>query len=179
LIRKTDAGYEALEIDRMYYLAYRNRGVYRISVEGNLEGGIFDINRAELFGPIDIEAANWRQWAEWYLTGASFWGLDWEQVVEYFQLVAPVAPNLSDSSYFTAQSRLATAQAYLAEDYIFQARMQYSQGRYCQAYDSYSMAMIYVELSPEDATKYNTARNICLGITPEAPAPAATDTPTP
>lgn len=49
--------YMTIEIDRLYYLALRNRGVQRILVDGNLEGGIFDLNRVEQgFGTLDIQA---------------------------------------------------------------------------------------------------------------------------
>ncbi len=182
-LRKADSNYKAVEVDGLYYIAFRNRGIYRIQVEGNLEGGIFDINRAERFGPIDYEASNYRQWAEWYIIGISYWELDWEQAVYYFGNVAPSAPNLSDSSYFTAQSRLATAQAYYALEIVADARMRYNQGRYSAAYYLYNEASKYTLLNGTDQAKHEQARIICLDI-PDTPTPTpegggATSTPTP
>jgi tetratricopeptide (TPR) repeat protein len=167
-LRKANPDFMAVKVDGLYYIAFRNRGLYRIQIEGNLEGGIFDLNQAELFGLLDVESVNFRQWAEWYLTGASFWDLDWEQVVFYFSKIAFSAPNLSDSNYFTAQSRLATAQVHFGNAVLYQARMRYSQRRYCDAYDLFSEAANYVLLNKSDLVKFEDAKNICLGIPPTA-----------
>ncbi|HEX6303805.1 MAG TPA: hypothetical protein VFZ76_06425, partial [Anaerolineales bacterium] len=57
------------------------------------------------FGPLDIEAKNYRDWADLYAKGVSFWELDWSQAVFYFgQLIVP-APNLRDSAGMTATER--------------------------------------------------------------------------
>ena len=183
-LRKANPDYQAVEVDGLYYIAFRNRGLYRIQVEGNLEGGIFDINRSELFGPIDVEASNFREWSEWYIIGVSYWELDWEQAVYYFGNVAASAPNLSDSSYFTAQSRLATAQSFYALEMVTDARTHYSRGRYCDAYDLYKEASKYISLDDDDKARYEQARIICLDI-PDTPTPTPeggsppTSTPTP
>jgi tetratricopeptide (TPR) repeat protein len=169
-LRKANPEYMAVEVDGLYYLAYRNRGLQRIQINGNLEGGIFDINRAELFGPIDIEASNYRQWSEWYLTGVSFWDLDWEQAVAYFGLVAPSAPNLSDSGFFTASARLATAQVSYGNYLISRARMMFSQRSYCDAYSLYSTAQQYVLIDANNQEKYTDAEGECFG----RPEPTAT-----
>ena len=170
----------AVKVDGLYYLAYRNRGIYRIQVEGNLEGGIFDFNRAELFGPVDIEASNYRQWSEWYLTGVSFWDLDWEQAVSYFSLVAPSAPNLSDSSFFTASARLATAQVNYGAYLIDRARLLFGNGRHCDSYDLFKAAQQYILLTASDQEKWQQAEWECFGFpATDPPPPAPTDTPTP
>jgi hypothetical protein len=169
-LRKANPEYLTVEVDGLYYIAFRNRGLKRIQIEGNLEGGIFDINRAELFGPVDIEASNFRQWSEWYLTGVSFWDLDWEQAVTYFGMVAPSAPNLSDSSFFTASARLATAQVNYGAYLISRARLVFSQRSYCDAYDLYSAAQQYILLDANNQQKYNEAQGQCYGF----PEPTAT-----
>jgi tetratricopeptide (TPR) repeat protein len=178
-LRKADSNYMAVEVDGLYYLAYRNRGVQRIRVEGNLEGGIFDIDRAELFGPIDIEASNFRQWAEWYITGVSFWDLDWEQAVQYFNMVAPAAPNLSDSSFFTASARLATAQVNYGAYLIDRARLMFSNRNYCDSYDLFSSAQQYVLLNANNQEKYQQAKWECFGYPPTATPDTGGATPTP
>ena len=170
--------YNAVEIDGMYYVAYRNRGIQRIQLEGNLEGGIFDLNRAELFGFLDVEASNFRNWASKYITGMSFWEVDWEQVVNYFGPLAISAPFLSDSSRFTAQDRLATAQVEVNLQVLADARSRFTQGKWCDAYDLYSEASQYIQLAEGDLVKYEDAKNKCFGIepTPEI-QPTATATP--
>ena len=178
-LRKKNPDYNAVEVDGLYYIAYRNRGVQRIQIEGNLEGGIFDLNRAELFGPLDIDARNYREWASKYITGVSFWGIDWEQVVNYFGPLAISAPYLSDSEFFTAQDRLATAQVEVNLAILTRARARYAGGKWCDAYDLFNQAGAFVQLGPDDLEKFEYAKNQCLGIPPtETPGPTPTETPT-
>jgi tetratricopeptide (TPR) repeat protein len=175
-LRLQDPEYRAVELDGLYYLAYRNRGLQRIQQEGNLEGGIFDLNRAELFGLLDIEASNYREWASKYITGMSFWGVDWGQVVNYFGPLGISAPFLSDSNFFTAQDRLATAQVEVNQDVLARARSRYVGGKYCDSYDLFNQASAYIQLSPEDANKMAQASDRCFGVE-ETAAPTETVTP--
>jgi tetratricopeptide (TPR) repeat protein len=165
-LRYQDPEYKSVQIDGLYYLAYRNRGMSRILVEGNLEGGIFDLNRAELYGLLDVEATNYREWSQNYITGVSFWEVDWDMVVKYFSPLSISAPYLSDSNYFTSQDRLATAQVEVNLAGLETARYRYSVGKWCEAYDLFNEVSTYVQLSPEDRTKLENARNRCLGIEP-------------
>jgi hypothetical protein len=104
-LRKDEPAYNTVQVDSMFYVALRNRGVFRILNEGDLEGGTYDLALAERFGPLDIEAANMRTWADLYLTGASFWELDWGQASFYFGQIVAVAPNLRDNTNMTASER--------------------------------------------------------------------------
>jgi tetratricopeptide (TPR) repeat protein len=104
-LRKDEPDYNTIEVDSMLYVALRNRGVFRILNEGDLEGGTYDLALAERFGPLDIEATNMRTWADLYVTGASFWGLDWGQASFYFGQIVAVAPNLRDNTNMTASER--------------------------------------------------------------------------
>ena len=160
-LRGKDPTYYTVEVDGLYYEGLRNRGVDRILVQGNLEGGIFDLNLAEQFAPIDTQADGYRQWAEWYLTGASFWEVDWGQAVTYFSFVAQVAPNLSDSSYFTAQSRLATAQYNYADTLMVQVDYLLSNKQWCDANDLALLAQSYKALEPEIQSTADFARAKC------------------
>ena len=74
-LRKDDITYHAAEVDGMYYMALRNRGVCKIYPQSyepnascatlniNLEGGIYDLTQAEQFGPLDATASALRTWA--------------------------------------------------------------------------------------------------------------------
>ena len=104
VLRKRAPEFKAVEVDGMLYLALRNRGVAKIK-EADLEGGIYDLSLAEAFGPLDVDALGWREWATLYIRGASFWGVNWQQAVQYFSQVAPYAPTLRDSSGRTAFQR--------------------------------------------------------------------------
>ncbi len=177
-MRVKDPTYKTVEIDGMYYLAYRNRGMHRIQVEGNLEGGIFDLNRAELFGYLDAEAANYRTWAARYITGLSFWGVDWQEVINYFSPLAISAPYLSDSNYFTAQDRLATAQVEINFESLNKARTRYQQKDWCEAYNLFNQASSVIQLTDSDLQRFEDAKNKCFGIEPTSqPGETPVETP--
>jgi tetratricopeptide (TPR) repeat protein len=105
VLRKTDPDFRAVELDGMLFLALRNRGIDKIGKEADLEGGIYDLTLAERFGPLDTEAQGFLNWSKLYITGASFWEIDWGQAVYYFGQVAPHLPNLRDGSGWTATER--------------------------------------------------------------------------
>ncbi|MCJ7512751.1 MAG: hypothetical protein MUO23_07240 [Anaerolineales bacterium] len=98
-LRAKDFEYRAVEVDGLLYAALRNRGVERIGQQGLLEEGMYDLSRAELFGPLDEEAENWRSWADLYLLANSYMGANWAQAVYYFSQVYVVAPYLKNDAY--------------------------------------------------------------------------------
>jgi hypothetical protein len=157
-LRASYPDYKAIEIDGMYYVGLRSRGVNRILQVGDLEGGIFDLDRAAQIGPLDAEADTYRQWAISYVVGASFWEIDWTQVVNYFQPLAAAAPNLHDVNFFTAQDRLATAVVGYAQELIVQADHFARDKQWCSASDLMSQAAAYGPLNPDqesNATFYS------------------------
>lgn len=147
-IRKDDPAFRTIEVDGMYFMGFRNRGEKRILLEGNLEMGIFDLTQAEHFGPLDNRAKGYKQWAVWYLTGASFWEVDWGQAITYFQLIVPVAPNLSDSEFFTAEDRLATAEPSWGIVLVDQGELYLYNQDWCAASDALEEAWLYVTPDP-------------------------------
>ncbi len=104
-LRELNLNYRTVDVDGLYYLSLRNRGVQLILEEGSLEPGIYDLALAEGFAPLDVEADNYRSWARRYLNGASYWGLDWPQVVSVFGELYGYLPYLSDSSGMTTTER--------------------------------------------------------------------------
>ena len=108
-LRKRFPEYMTVEVDGLLYIALRNRGVQKISLQADLEGGTYDLTLAEGFGPLDVEARNWRDWAVLYTRGASFWDVDWQQAVYYFSQLAQIAPNLMDASRLTSFERYTLA----------------------------------------------------------------------
>jgi len=77
-MRDADPSYEAVKVDGIYYGALRNVAIEEIQ-KGNLEPGLFDMAMAESMGPMDTDAEAYRMWAGMYLTGASWWGINWEK----------------------------------------------------------------------------------------------------
>lgn len=158
-LRKENPAFHAIEIDGMLYVAFRNRGVHKIQVS-DLEGGTYDLALAERFGPLDAEAKNWRSWAEYYITGASFWEVDWTKVIEYFSQLAPVVPNLMDGSGWTATDRLRIA-------YIRYGDQLAQAGEWCMAQEQYNLGM-QIGSNPEaEPTATWVAEQCASGAEPE------------
>lgn len=108
-LRSADPEFHAVEVDGLYFIAFRNLGSDKILKEANLEEGIYQLSLAERFGLLDAEAKALFNWSSLYIKGASFWELDWGQATFYFSQVAPYAPNLRDGSGLTAMQRYQTA----------------------------------------------------------------------
>lgn len=141
-LRKEAPDLHAVEVDGMLYIALRNRGVDKIK-SSDLEGGTYDLALAERFGPLDVDASNWRSWAEMYITGASFWDVDWPQVISYFEQVAAMVPNMMDASGWTSVMRLTTA-------YIKYGDQLAAAGDWCNADKEYQLAL---DLGPNPTLK--------------------------
>jgi tetratricopeptide (TPR) repeat protein len=111
-LRKADPSYRTAEVEGMYYLALRMRGVGKIVLQDgeicpdiNLEGGIYDLTLAERFGTLDAIAESLRNYSRLYIIGASYWDQDWEQAQAIFDQVRAGNPNLRDTSCMTATER--------------------------------------------------------------------------
>lgn len=133
-LRKDSPDYQPVKVDSMLYVALRNRGVEKILNQADLEGGTYDLALAERFGPLDVEAQNYRTWADLYVTGASFWELDWSQAAYYFGQLLLVAPNLRDSSNLTVTERFRIASIKYG-DVLAEAK------EWCLAQDQYQAAL--------------------------------------
>ncbi len=160
-LRTADLTYRAIDVDGMYYIALRGRGINKIIQDGNLEGGIYDLSLVERFGPLDNEAVGYRAWARAYLQGASFWKVDWEKVVSYFSQVYPTVPNLRDADGWTA-----------AERYRY-ALVQYGDAllaleNFCSARDQYRLALSIAD----DPALGPTATFVQLKCEPPTATPA-------
>lgn len=166
-IRQKDIIYRALEVDGMYYICLRFQGMQKISALGNLEGGIYDLALAENFAPIDREADGLRNWARFYLTGASFWEINWQKVIEYFSQIYPTMPNLRDGSGWTAAERFRIASIRYGDQLL-------AKGDYCGARDQYRAALA---LSTDNVLA-PTATAVQLICSPPTATPTLTPTPT-
>ena len=176
LLRKAEPNFQPAVVDDLLYLAYRNSGRDKILKEANLEGGIYDLTLAEKFGPLDTETKGLQNWARLYLLGASYWDVDWGQVVYYFAQVAPAVPNLRDGSGWTATDRYRIALGKYAEQLL--ARKEW-----CAAMEMYQQALTFGgDQALQDG--YNRAYEKCVGsqVTPTEAAPPTevpTETPQP
>jgi tetratricopeptide (TPR) repeat protein len=171
-LRKADPAYRAAEVDGMYFMSLRNRGVGKIvppsqkCSDMNLEGGIYDLTLAERFGPLDSYAVSLRDTARDYITGASFWELDWRQAMSYFAKVYPRYPALMDASCMSAAERYRLATLKYIETV-------WSLGNYCAASDMYYDAFLNFP-SEKNVDFYPTATQVyyfCIGGDGPQPTP--------
>lgn len=165
-LRAKDFNYRAVEVDGLLYAALRNRGIDRIGRQGLLEEGMYDLSRAELFGPLDVEAENWRSWADLYLLANSYMGANWAQAVYYFSQVYVVAPYLKNDAYI---KYAISSQAY--------GDLLVSVGDPCEAKEYYEQSL----LAWENGTLVPTATeayDLCEEVGEQEEEPPE-DTPTP
>ncbi len=163
-IRKLDPTYKTAQVDGMYYFALRNYGFSLITQQGNLEGGIYQLTLAERFGPLDQTANQLREGARMYITGASFWELDWSQAVAYFSQVGTGWPSLWDGTMNGSQRYYFASMRY--GDELFERE------QYCDAYEQYQNAAAINVL--DEIANRNSAQafQICYPATPTLEATA-------
>ncbi len=159
-IRKVDPTYRAVDVDGMYYIALRFRGIDKILKNGNLEGGVYDMAQAESFAPIDHDADGFRTWAALYLQGAAYWGIDWPKVIDNFSNIIQFLPNLRDGSNMTAIERYRVALLRYGDQLA-------ASGDWCAAQKQYAAAQQVNEVPVVKSTLAN-AKNQCAPPTPKA-----------
>jgi hypothetical protein len=188
-LRKSDITYRPADVDGLYYISLRSRGVCKIypqtyepdascqDLNINLEGGIYDLTLAERFGPLDTAADGLRTWARLYIAGASFWDQDWVQAKNYFAQVMAAVPHLADNTCTSATERWRLAA-------IGYANQLMGLGDYCGSDQQFLEAFSIP--SQNNAAAYPTAtavRNVCVGDdgsqSKSTPKPKNTKTPTP
>ena len=152
LLHAVDPTYEAVKADGLLFVALRNRGVERIQGD-EMEAGIFDLDQAEAFGPLDGDAANYRAWARLYLAAQSYWGVNWQQTVQILQQLYVLAPNFHDTARKLNEATLKYA-AQLAAG-----------GDVCGAAEQYAASQaLFADASVAEAQA--TAQAACLLVTP-------------
>ena len=146
--------------------------------EGNLEEGLYFLALLEKYAPLDHDAVNYASWARLYLTGASFWDIDWALVVNYFGQLSAAFPYLHDGSGWTATDRYLKGLEYYGDQFA-------SEGNHCEAIEQYQNILNYSALD-HIQVKYDQSYVICYPPTPipqptatESPEETPTETPTP
>ncbi len=151
-LRNTDYTFRTLQVDGLYFTALRYRAVEMIIKEGNLEEGLYFLSVLARYAPLDHAAVNYSNVARLYLTGASFWDLDWEKVVFYFEQLYAALPGLYDGSQ-TATERYLTALEMYGDQLM-------SKKDPCGAVDYYQKGLNIKPLESLQA-KYNKAYKEC------------------
>jgi tetratricopeptide (TPR) repeat protein len=170
-IRNIDPTYRVVDVDGMYYIALRFRGMDKILKNGSLEGGAYDLAQAESFAPIDHEADSYRTWSALYLQGAAYWGIDWVKVIDNFGNIMQSLPGLRDGSNMTAGERYRIALLRYGDQLA-------AAGDWCNAQKQYEAAQ-QVNQIPAVQSTLAYARNQCAPPTPKpskTKKPQATET---
>jgi tetratricopeptide (TPR) repeat protein len=190
-LRDLNLSYRTVDVDGMYYIALRFLGIQKILNEGQLEVGNYYLTLSERFAPLDVDAANYRNWSRMYLSAASFWGVDWAKVVSAFGEIYPSLPGLMDASKMTATERFRLASISYGDDL-------YNKEQYCDAQKQYenglalgddahgkemlSKATDYCANPPGDSNNQNESPTPTLEVSPtpttEVPVEQPTDAPT-
>jgi hypothetical protein len=171
LLRKSYPDYMAVKVDGMLFVALRNRGIDKITKQQDLEGGNYDLTLAERFGPLDGEAHTWLEWADMYMLGASYWGVDWAQSVYYFSQIADAVPYMSDASGWTAANRY--KDALLGYGNWLTAR-----GEWCDAQEQFDTYMRLLADPQVEPTAVYAAEQCSGGAAPQE-TPSGEMSPTP
>ncbi len=177
-VRVADPGYELGQVNSILFNSYRNRGIDSIK-SGVLELGLADLDQASKLGALDAEALQYQQWANLYVSGVSYWGLNWARTVDTFSVLYQIAPYFRDTGTRLHDAHIGYANALMAA------------GDPCNVANEYAAALV---LSSDQATvdKQTAAATECAvgtstptatsetGATPTlAPNAAVTMTPTP
>lgn len=169
-LKESNYDYRTIEVDGLYFIALRNRGIQRIWA-GELEQGMYDLSIAAELGALDSQAAGAESWATTYLTGASYWDVNWPGAVDIFGQLYAQMPYFSDSSGMTVAERYRVALYRLGDMFA-------AQGDYCTASSYYRQSLaIGINLDIQvTATAYAEA---CASptATPEPPVQELTPTP--
>ena len=188
-LRDEDFSYRTLEVDGLLFIALRYRAVEKIVNEGDLEEGLYFLSLVEKYAPLDHDAVNYANWARMYLTGASYWDVNWEQVVSFFSQLYAAFPYMHDGSGWTATDRFMVG----SEKY---ADLLANDGEHCAALPFYRNVLnisalehvqekyddSYIKCYPPTAIPQPTATTAPETLptaTTETPEVTPEDTPTP
>jgi tetratricopeptide (TPR) repeat protein len=162
-LRGMDLTYQAAQVDSLMASALRNRGLDQIH-HGLLEQGIYDLDLAERFGPLDATANSWRNSARFYLIANSYMGLDWAKAATYFGQICSGGTWDSCAKYARA-----------AMEY---GHLLLATGDPCGAVVQYEASIKTMRNTNLDPTATYAAKR-CLTATAGTPTSTPTPTPTP
>jgi len=158
--------YERQETDQYLYDAFINYGLDLLESD-DVELGMYYLTQAARLGDLPQSAFDYQTWAELYLQGVAFYGVNWDASAYYFRDLCLAAPF-----YQLSCNRLEEVLILLGD----QQAMAFD---WCPAQESYEEAALYSNNS-ELNDKIDEARDACLLATPtpELPTENITDTTT-
>jgi len=168
-LRVSVPDYQPSRVNGLMYVALGGEGVALIN-EGQLEQGIYDLDQAEQYGPLDYKTSQRREWAELLLSvyqeANIYLQQDLKQSVADFAAAYSMAPNYGDT----------------LQDYP-QALQKYGdqlmgKGNYCSALKEYQLAASIKPNASGLQKAMSEANSSCTAEQAPAPtSPAPTPTP--
>ena len=149
--------YKRRETDSFLYEAYIGRGLELLYGE-RVELGLYYLARAETLGDLPQGVLDQRQWAELYLSGMAYFGVNWGVAVSNFRDLCLAAPFYQDSC-----DRLRTALIAYADQNAFAQDWCRAESLYAEAYR--------LEAGGGLGERLDQAREACQNATPTATAP--------
>lgn len=94
--RRTHPDYERRQTDELLYDTYVNLGLNYVNTE-KIELGLNYFSQAERLGSLPQEALDYRLWADLYLNGIAYFGVDYQIASAYFRDLCAAAPFFQQS----------------------------------------------------------------------------------
>lgn len=162
--RRDYPDYERRRTDALLFEAYVGRGVELLYAD-RVELGIYYLSQAQELGDLPAEVQDQRQWAELYLLGIAYFGVNWNVAISNFRDLCLAAPFYQDSCEHLREALVAGGDQVAAE------------GEWCPAESLYREAY-QLDEGAELAEKLEQARTSCLEATPTPAAPITPTIPT-
>jgi len=153
--------YERETTDRLLYDAYVAQGLVYLKGD-QVELGLASLEQAERLGDLPQEALDYRLWAELYVAGLAYYGVNWDASTYYIRELCQAAPFYQDSCSLLQQALIRLGDQFA---FVFD---------WCPAESYYRQAASYgADAILND--KLGQARANCAEATP-IPADPITDT---
>lgn len=148
---------ERLETDRHLYDAYIGLGLDLLEGE-DVELGMFYLAQAAKLGDLPQSVQDYQTWAELYLQGVAFYGVNWDAAAYYYRDLCLAAPF-----YQSSCDRL-------QEVLVFYGDQLATAQEWCPAQEAYEEAAIH-QNNGLLVDKIDQAREACLLATPTPDVP--------
>lgn len=155
--------HERRRTDELLHEAYMAQGV-ELLYGDQIELGLYYLERAGRLGDLPQEVRDQQHWAELYLAGIGYSGVNWDVSLFYFRDLCVAAPFFHD-----ACERLYEALIAYGDQYAVQRDWCPAESLYLEAYRQ--------EASNSLSQKLREARDGCASATPTPAAPISGTTP--
>src|SRR3990172_2222740 len=172
LLRVDSPDFQPFRVDGLLFIALRNQGVALID-QGKLEEGLYYLDLAKNYAPLDNHASQRADWAQLllnlYQAANVYFETDWEKAVETFGQVYAMAPFFRDTPIKYPAALFGYGEQFMQE------------GKPCDAVAQFQAAANLQPSNPDYSDDLGRANRDCAASRPTA-VPSATpggETPTP